>query len=80
MDSNAKIEFVQEICIKLADLLMDPTQGKEMSADQRNKIREQTHSELLLAINLLASIGICNEDFFDIINIAGKLNVNLKTI
>lgn len=70
-----KIELIVEVCRKLAEIMKDPTQGKEMPADQRTKIREEAYEELVGAIDTLGSLAQINEDFYDILNIAKKYNV-----
>ena len=76
-NQESKIDFLIEVCHKLAELLKDPTQGKEMTAEIRAQIREDSYNHLLECIDLLGLSAHFNDGIFDIINIANKINVSV---
>lgn len=74
-NQESKIDFLIEVCHKLADLLKDPTEGKEMPAEIRAQVREKTLTHLHDCIDLLGLSAHFNDGLFDIINITSKINV-----
>ena len=76
MDSQIdKITLLTNVCHKLAELLKDPTCGKEMAPEARAALRSEAFENLTSAIDTLSLAAQLNEDYYDIVNIAVKLNV-----
>jgi len=73
-----KIDFVIEVCHKLADILKDPTHGgtRELTAEARTTAREEAHDELLACLDVLAACVQYHQGFSDVISIARKYKVN----
>jgi len=77
-ESESKVDLVINVAQKCADVLKDPTLGgtKELSAEARSEEREKAYEDLTLCLNALGGLALFHEDFFDIISIANKLEVD----
>ncbi len=69
-----KIEIIVGLCHKLSGILKDPTDAgkKEMNAEARTQLREESYEDLLTCVDVLASCAQFNHGFFDVLNIANK--------
>lgn len=79
IDNESKIDLITTVSHKCADILKDPTLGgaRELSAEARTIAREDAYDDLLTCIDSLAAIASFNEGFFDIVNIASKLKIEI---
>jgi hypothetical protein len=79
IDNNSKIDVIVMVCHKCADILKDPTFGgtKELTSEARTHARESAYEDIVTAVETLAAIANFNEGFFDIVNIANKLKIDI---
>lgn len=80
LTNDSKIELIVAVCNKCALLLKDPTEGsgaEKMPPDVRARAREDAYENLTICIDTLAAIATFNEGFFDVVNIASKLKLNV---
>lgn len=80
VDDNDKIDLLVSICGRLADILKDPTEGgtrKDMSAEARSEARTHAHDDLLGCVDTLASFAQFYHGYFEALNIASKLHLNV---
>lgn len=75
---DSKVEIIVAVCEACANLLLDPTNGGvvTLSGDDRAKARETAHTDLMLAVDTLAANATFNEGYYEVLNIAAKLNIN----
>jgi hypothetical protein len=79
IDSTDKIAIIVDTCHKCADMLKDPTQGKDMSAEARKIARDDAYDELITCIDVLAACVEYHNGFFDVVSIANKYKVDVST-
>lgn len=80
-ETGDKIDLIVTVCGRLADILKDPTEGgahKEMSSEARNTARADAHYDLTKCIDTLASCASFHYGYFDVVNIAHKLQINVN--
>lgn len=78
-DNDTKIQLIVAVCHKCADILKDPTESgqRDLSAEARSTARENAYDDLLVGIDTLSAIASFNEGFFDIVNIASRLKLDV---
>lgn len=78
LENFDKLDIIVNATKKCAELLKDPTlNGKrQLEAQQRNEIREESYNDLMRCIDILTSYADLFFGFSDIIDIHNKLNIN----
>lgn len=71
MDGD-KIEMCTEVGKKIADVLKDPTKGKDMPADERNRRRAEAYDDIITCIDVLAAFASSADGLLDIMQLREK--------
>jgi len=77
-DQESRIEITSDVAKKLADRLKDPTQGKTMEVELRNKLRQQYHEDICETIDVLTILAHSSEGFHSILAIKKRLESNTQ--
>lgn len=80
LDTGDKIDIIVTVCGRLAADLKDPTAGgshKDQSAEWRKEVRDYSHDDLIKCIDTLAAAAHFHHGFFDILDIAQRLHINV---
>lgn len=77
MEHEDKIDMIVGVIARLADIMKDPTDGGKTSAsaDDRTRMREEAHDELIVCVDVLAAGAQFNSGIFDVISIANKYGI-----
>ena len=72
-DSVDKIEVTSEVAKRVAELLKDPTQGKPIDGDLRNKLRQQSYDDMVESIEVLTLLAHSSESFHNVLAIKKRI-------
>lgn len=67
-----RIDLCVEVSKKIAMILKDPTSGKEMTAEERNKKRGEAFDDINTCIDVLAAIAGASEAVSDMLELRNK--------
>lgn len=71
MDGD-KIEICTEVGKRIANILKDPTNGKDMPAEERNRKRAEAHDDIITCIEVLAAFASSADGLLDIMQLREK--------
>lgn len=71
-ESDDKISICVDTSKKIADVLRDPTGGKDMTPEERSRRRGEAFEDINTCIDVLAAIASAGEGFADMITLQRK--------
>jgi hypothetical protein len=71
-----KISICVNVSKKVANVLRDPTGGKDMSPEERNKRRTEAFDDINTCIDVLAAFASASDGFMDILTLQSKYKEN----